>query len=86
LSFSANLSQAYIGKLERGERCPNIDTLYKISESLKISVCDLLIFNNSKTYPDSEITHRIESALKKVPQNKKISVVKITENITEIFE
>ncbi|MCH5299690.1 MAG: helix-turn-helix transcriptional regulator [Ruminococcus sp.] len=45
LSFSANLSQAYIGKLERGERCPNIETLYKISEVLNVPVGNLLDFD-----------------------------------------
>lgn len=86
LALSAELSPAYLGRLERGEKCPSIDTLYKISEALNISVCDLLIFNTSDTYPASEITRRIEKALEKVPKSKIVSIVKIIEDITKVSE
>ncbi len=85
LSLCADLSIAYVGKIERCERFPTIDTLYKICEVLNISIFDLLISDNSESCPDPDITYRINSALKKVPKNKKISIVKIIESISEIL-
>ena len=38
LAMSAGLYPAYLGRLERGEKCPTIDTLYKISCALGISM------------------------------------------------
>lgn len=85
LSLSADINQGYIGRLERGEKCPTIDTLYKISRALNISVCDLLVFDDCD-YPDTEIIRRIEKALEKVPDDKKMSIVKIVEDIAEAMK
>ena len=41
LAVAAELNPAYIGKVERGDKCPTIDTLYKIANGLKISLCEL---------------------------------------------
>ncbi len=43
LAEAANLSTTYIGRLERGEKTPSIETLVVISESLDTSPLDLLI-------------------------------------------
>ena len=42
LSESINVSTTYIGQIERGERCPTLDTLIKISNSLGVSIYYLL--------------------------------------------
>ena len=42
LSESINVSTTYIGQIERGERCPTLDTLIKISNSLGVSIDYLL--------------------------------------------
>ncbi len=86
LSLAAKLSSSYLGKLERGEKCPTIDTLYKISEALKISVCDLIIFNNSELHTDSELFRRMKSAFEKASENKKIIIVEMMENIVKMDE
>lgn len=41
-SESINVSTTYIGQIERGERCPTLDTLIKISNSLGVSIDYLL--------------------------------------------
>lgn len=42
LSESINVSTTYIGQIERGERCPTLDTLIRISNSLGVSIDYLL--------------------------------------------
>lgn len=36
LAFESEIHPAYLGRVERGEKCPTIETLYKISKGLKI--------------------------------------------------
>ena len=36
LAFASELHPAYIGKVERGDKCPTVETLYKIANGLKI--------------------------------------------------
>ena len=42
LAFESEISPAYLGRVERGEKCPTIETLYKISKGLKIPLHELL--------------------------------------------
>lgn len=42
LSEYSNLHPSYIGQLERGEKTPSIETLYKISHGLDINLTTLL--------------------------------------------
>lgn len=42
LSEAINVSTTYIGQIERGERCPTLDTLIRISNSLGVSIDYLL--------------------------------------------
>lgn len=84
LSLSAGLNPAYIGRLERGEKCPTIDTLYKICDALEISVCELLTFEQNES-ADAEAKFRIEKALERLPDSKHIKVAEIIESIADIM-
>jgi transcriptional regulator with XRE-family HTH domain len=42
LSEYSNLHPSYIGQIERGEKTPSIETLYKITQGLDISLSTLL--------------------------------------------
>lgn len=42
LSEAINVSTAYVGQIERGERCPTLDTLIKLSNRLGVSIDYLL--------------------------------------------
>ena len=41
LALASDMHPAYLGRVERGERCPTVDTLYKISQGLKIPLSEL---------------------------------------------
>ena len=45
LAEICSLSTAHIGHIERGTRIPSVDTLFKISEELSVSV-DWLLFDS----------------------------------------
>lgn len=42
LAFASEIHPAYIGKVERGEKCPTIETVSKIANGLKVSIPKLL--------------------------------------------
>lgn len=86
LSIMAGLSPTYISRLERGKVCPTIDIICKICEVLNISVCDLLIFSVSKSNLDLEIKHRIETILERFPDSKKLSFIRIIEDVAKVLE
>ena len=86
LAFSAGIHPAYIGRLERGEKCPTIDTLYKICEALGISVCEILNFKNESFSPNSEAKFRIEKVLDNLSDEQQIKIAEIVEKIAEINE
>lgn len=85
LALAAGLYPAYLGRLERGEKCPTVDTLYKICNALGVPVCELLEFDEDKPI-DNDAAYRIEKALKKLPEQKQKKLAKIVENITDIME
>lgn len=86
LSLLAGLHPAYIGKLERGEKCPTIDTLYKICEAVEISVCEMLSFEIDDISSDVQVKIRIENAIKNLPQAQQIKIAEIVENIADLAE
>lgn len=46
LALDSRLNRAYIGYIERGERHPSIETLYKISLALKTPLYYFFKFDN----------------------------------------
>ncbi len=62
LAELANLSTTYIGRLERGEKTPSIETLVTLAEALKVSPLDLLIDLDSSLGKD-HIKNRIQDLL-----------------------
>ena len=79
LAMSAGLYPAYLGRLERGEKCPTIDTLYKISCALGITINELICFdskiNSSPT--NNQAKMRIEEALKQIPDTQQLRIAEI---------
>jgi len=44
LALEAGLNRAYVGYIERGERQPSIETVYKIAKVLKVKLFELFKF------------------------------------------
>ena len=76
LAFDAGIHTSYYGCIERGEKCPTVDTIYKISNALDIPVSRLLPDTSSKADSPAE---RINAALLSLPKDKQ-------ERLAEIFE
>jgi len=57
LSERSGLDRTYIGKIERGERVPSLETIYKIAKTIQIEPFELLI--PSEPSQDEKKFHRI---------------------------
>ena len=79
-ALKANLNPAYFGQLERGVKCPTIDTLYKISLALEVSLPELLTIH---PFPDrkKEVADRLNDIASHIPENKRDQTLKIFEEI-----
>lgn len=86
LALNSGLHPAYLGKIERGEKCPTIDTLYKICNGLKIPVSELLNFDVEDSKLSEEAIYRIKFALADVDEESALKIAEIVEGIAEIYK
>ena len=63
LALASEIHPAYLGRLERGEKCPTIDTLYKISQGLKVPISELLDVEEGIEPTHPEAFKRIQNAI-----------------------
>ena len=77
LALKADLNPAYLGQIERGLKCPTIETLYKIVCALDISLPEFFAFDvTSRTTAASD---RLQTAILAMPPDK-------LEHFTQIVE
>lgn len=63
---------AYLGRVERGERCPTVDTLYKISQKLKIPLSELLDISAEIKPTNIEALERIKNAMMPLSESEAV--------------
>ncbi len=86
LAFSSDMHPAYLGKIERGEKCPTIDTLYKICVGLKIPLSELLDIKQGTRPTSKEAMYRIENALSGIDEASAVKIAEIVESVSEIYK
>lgn len=81
LAFKSEIHQAYLGRVERGEKCPTIETLYKISNGLQIPLSELLDVSSEVKPTNIEAMHRIQTAMQCLSDEEAVEVAEIVEKI-----
>ena len=84
LALQAGLNPAYFGQVERGLKCPTIDTLYKIANALNITMQDLLAADIGYDH-DAVYSQRLNALLFRVPKDKAEQVLRILEEIVKLW-
>ncbi len=84
LALASGLHPAYLGRIERGEKCPTIETLYKISQGLKLPLAELLDFSSEVKPSSAEAMYRIEKAMSGLTEREAIRIAEIVENIVSL--
>lgn len=81
LAFASEIHPAYVGKVERGEKCPTIETLYKISKGLKIPLHELLYVSIEVKPTNIEAFHRIQTAMQCLSEEESVEIAEIVEKM-----
>lgn len=82
LALEAGLNPAFLGHIERGLKCPTIDTLSKIATALNISLSELV---NIETEPSNNTSlDKIILAMKSLSQKDAERVAHIISEISKI--
>ena len=87
LALQAGLNPAYFGQVERGLKCPTIDTLYKIARALDVSLSELLRIEVPPVAPDINGHHRqqVQEMLSRIPPDKLDQFIDVMERIALIL-
>ena len=83
-ALRAGLNPAYFGQVERGEKCPTIDTLNKIAGALGKCPADLLRADSPPEDMDA-FSQRVTELLAQVPADRREQMLRILEDITDLF-
>lgn len=84
LALRAELNPAYLGQLERGLKCPTIDTLCRIAGALSLSLSELFSFDNESSAAMNS-TKQIEAALRGLPDDKQEHIVRIVRELSALL-
>lgn len=84
LAFASEINPTYLGRLERGEKCPTVDTLYKVSLGLKLPLHELLDISASMEPTHTEAMHRIETALEGLSESEAVQIAEIVEKVAAL--
>lgn len=84
LALEAKMHPSYLGCIERGEKCPTIETLYKISQALNIPVAKLVDIETDNQRKQQE--NRIISAIENIPTDKLNGTALLIEQLADILK
>lgn len=85
LAFDSDIHPAYLSQVERGEKCPTIETIYKICKGLKIPMSELMDFSMEPKPTSEEAVQRIKTALANIPADKAVKIAQAVEIMTELM-
>lgn len=83
VSLTVGINPAYYGQVERGLKCPTIDTLYKISLALDVSLPELMRVDMGAV--QSSELERLKNLLALVPSEKREQVFAAFESIVKLL-
>jgi len=85
LALNAGINPTYIGHIERGLKCPTIDTLNKICIALNITLSQLLDFDSHIPVTDnSKAIEKISFNIKNLPKEDADRIADIVAEIVKI--
>lgn len=84
VALQADITPAYFGQVERGLKCPTIDTLYRIAVALRVAPSELVQENTS---PEQTVDYRqrISHLLSRVPSDKRDQLLKLLEDAVALL-
>lgn len=86
LALNAGINTTYIGHIERGLKCPTVDTLNKICIALNVTLSQLLDFDsNVPVIDNSEAIEKISLNIKSLSKKDADRIANIVTEIIKII-
>ena len=86
LAFDSDIHPAYLSQVERGEKCPTVETICKICKGLKIPMSELMDFSVEPQATSYEAIERIKTALANVSDESAVKIAQIVEEIVDLMQ
>ena len=83
LALAAELTPAYLGRVERGEKCPSVDTIYKISLGLNIPMFEIVDISAELSPAKEQALRRIESILADMPDDAALRLADFIQQLAD---
>ena len=83
LALAAGLTPAYLGRVERGEKCPSIETIYKISLGLNIPMTEIIDISNTHTTAKEQVMKRIGGIISDMPDDAALRLVDFIQQLAD---
>ena len=85
LALDSGIHPAYISKLERGEKCPTIDTLYRLARALGIPVYKLMDIDGD-IENISDTAYKIQKSLSDLNADQQNRVADLIDEIVNLIK
>lgn len=86
LAYDSDVNPTYIGRIERGEKCPTIETVYKISKGLKIPLTELLDIESNIAPTKKEALDKFQLVIADLTDEESVKLVKLIEEIISLHK
>ncbi len=86
LAFDSDIHPAYLSQVERGEKCPTVETICKICKGLKIPMSELMDFSVEPQATSYEAIERIKTALANVSDESAVKIAQIVEEMVDLMQ
>lgn len=77
LAYRCNMQASHIGQIERGQKCPTLDTLEKLAMGFDITVSQLTDYTTEINVSQNEIINKINAYLYKLDTKRQKQVLNI---------
>ncbi len=84
LALRAAINPVYLGQVERGTKCPTVDTLYKIAKALEVPLTEV-VRTEALRQSSEEHNHRVNALLSRVPEDQVDQVIDIIEKVVDLL-
>lgn len=77
LAHRCNMQASHIGQIERGQKCPTLDTLEKLATGFNITVSQLTDYSSKVIIPKNETINKINSYLNMLNNKQQKQILNI---------
>ncbi|MBR5091127.1 MAG: helix-turn-helix transcriptional regulator [Ruminiclostridium sp.] len=83
LALAAGLTPAYLGRVERGEKCPSVETIYKLSSGLNVPMTEIVDISTELSPAKEQALRRVESILADMPDDAALRLADFIQQLAD---